>query len=143
MPEIAAPIDPDLIQPTSGGIALIASRERATGRIVFPARPASDERFERVTLPRAGRLWSWTIQRFRPKSPPYNGPDAFEPYAVGYVELDGALIVEARLADVAFENLSIGMAMRLVPLRFTIADGAHRTTYAFAPAPPQTHGDAE
>ena len=39
------------------------------------------------TFPAKARLWSWTVQRFRPKSPPYAGPVAFEPYAVGYVDL--------------------------------------------------------
>lgn len=134
MPDIALPpIADDLICPRGEGIALVASRDRETGRVLFPARPESDGRYQRTTLPTEGRLWSWTIQRFRPKSPPYAGADAFEPYAVGYIELDGALIVEARLTDVAFDALTIGMRMRLVPLPFTLADGTQRTTFAFAP----------
>ncbi len=134
MPDLTpALIAQDLICPVGDGIALIASRDRETGRIIFPPRAENDARYERVTLPRRGRLWSWTIQRFRPKSPPYAGPEAFEPYAVGYVELDGALIVETRLADVTFDCLTIGMAMQLVPLAFTTADGTVRTSFAFAP----------
>lgn len=131
--QLPALIAENLICPSDDGIALIVSRNRETGRLHFPARPENDPRYERVTLPRQGRLWSWTVQRFRPKSPPYAGPDAFEPYAVGYVELDGALIVESRLADVAFDRLTIGMAMQLVPLAFTTADGVLRTSFAFAP----------
>ena len=50
-------------------------------------------------LARRGTLWSWTIQRFRPKSPPYTGPEEFEPYGVGYVELPGEVRVEARLTE--------------------------------------------
>lgn len=134
MPDtLPVPIADGLICPHTEGIALLASRERATSRICFPARPEGDMRYDRVVLPRTGRLWSWTVQRFRPKSPPYVGPEAFEPYAVGYVELDGALIVEGRLVDVAFDDLEIGMAMRVVPLPFEMTDGMVRTSFAFAP----------
>ena len=80
-----------------------------------------------------GKLWSWTIQRFRPKSPPYDGPDAFEPYAVGYVELAAELVLETRLTGVSFDDLRIGMELRLVPLPFTLASGEERVTFAFAP----------
>ncbi|APL96051.1 OB-fold domain-containing protein [Sphingobium indicum] len=134
MPDtLPIPIADGLICPDADGIALLASRERATHRLCFPARPEDDTRYDRVLLPRTGRLWSWTVQRFRPKSPPYAGPEAFEPYAVGYVELDGALIVEGRLVDVAFDDLAIGMAMRVVPLPFPLADGTVRTSFGFAP----------
>lgn len=134
MPDLlSAPIAENLICPVADGVALVASRDLLTGSLHFPARAADDAHYERILLPREGRLWSWTVQRFRPKSPPYAGPEAFEPYAVGYVELEGALIVEARLADVAFDKLAIGMAMRVVPLALTMADGAVRTSFAFAP----------
>lgn len=134
MPDmLAPPIDDSLICSTADGIALIASRDRRTGRVVFPARPQDDVDHERITLSGEGRLWSWTIQRFRPKSPPYAGPEAFEPYAVGYVELDDQLIVEGRLVDVAFDGLAIGAPMRLVPYPFTFADGSVRASFAFAP----------
>lgn len=134
MPDmLAPPIADDLLSLSADGIRLIASRERATGRIFFPPRARDESRFEPVILPAEGRLWSWTIQRFRPKSPPFAGPEAFEPYAVGYVALDGALIVEARLVVVDFGALRIDMPMRLVPLPFTLASGEVRTSFAFAP----------
>jgi hypothetical protein len=108
--------------------ALIGGRDRATGRVVFPC-PLDESRFEAIALPREGRIWSWTVQRFRPKSPPYAGPDAFEPYALAYVELPGATIVESRLTGFAFEDLRVGLPCRLVAETF---DG--RRSYAFAPA---------
>lgn len=114
--------------------ALIGGRHRQTGRIVFPC-PDDPDRWEPIDLPRRGTLWSWTIQRFRPKTPPYAGPDAFEPSAVGYVELPGAVIVEAWLTGVAFDALAIGLEMELVFLPFTTdADGNEIRIYAFAPA---------
>ena len=66
---------------------LIGGRDRVSGRIVFPCPPGTE--FEPVPLGRHGSLWSFTVQRYRPKSPPYAGPEAFTPWAVGYVELPG------------------------------------------------------
>jgi hypothetical protein len=112
---------------------LIGGRDRRTGRILFP-KPPEDERFEELLLPHRGTLWSYTVQRFRPKSPPYAGPIPFEPFAVGYVALAEAVIAESRLTDVVFEQLRIGMPMELtiIPLR-TDSDGTVVTTFAFRP----------
>ncbi|GGC13602.1 hypothetical protein GCM10011494_35570 [Novosphingobium endophyticum] len=87
-----------------------------------------------MPLGREGKLWSYTIQRFRPKTPPYAGPEAFSPWVVAYVELPGETIVEARLVDVAFEDVAIGMSLRLVqaPLDPDAADPV--LIPAFAPA---------
>ncbi|UAB79341.1 OB-fold domain-containing protein [Erythrobacter sp. SCSIO 43205] len=93
---------------------LIGGRERETGRVVFPL--PDNDRYEAYPLSREGTLWSYTIQRFRPKSPPYAGPEAFEPWALGYVELPGETIVEARIANVDFDDIEIGM-----PLQLTVA----------------------
>ena len=112
---------------------LLGGKHRSTGRLVFPL-PEDSDNYEPFRLPGAGKLWSYTIQRFRPKTPPYIGPEAFEPFALGYVELPNALIVESRLTDVAFDRLRIGMPMKLVVIPFcTAPDGATLTTYAFKP----------
>lgn len=95
---------------------LIGGHNRTTGRIVFPC--PNDEQFEATPLGRQGTLWSFTVQRFRPKSPPYAGPEAFSPWAIGYVELPGETIVEARLTNVPLDQIRIGMPLRLtfIPL---------------------------
>ena len=114
---------------------LVGGRHRTSGRHVFPF-PAGQEGadYDRVLLEPAGKLWSWTIQRFRPKSPPYTGPEAFEPYAVGYVELPGQVIVEGRLVNVAFDALSIGAPFRTTIVPFAEdADGTPVLTYSFEP----------
>jgi uncharacterized OB-fold protein len=112
---------------------LIGGRHRETGRIVFPM-PVATESFEPVALPRKGTLWSYTVQRFEPKNPPYNADGPFTPFAVGYVELPSAVIVESRLTDVSFDALHVGMAMELttIPLR-TEPDGTKVVTFAFRP----------
>ena len=64
-------------------------------------------------LPAVGTLWTWTVQRFPPKSPPFvPPPGGFAPFAVGYVELDGGARIEAVL-DVDPASVHIGMTLRV------------------------------
>ncbi|MGF7155618.1 Zn-ribbon domain-containing OB-fold protein [Novosphingobium gossypii] len=111
---------------------LIGGTDRETGRIVFPC-PASD-RFTPVPLASEGTLWSYTVQRFRPKTPPYAGPEAFEPWVVAYVELPGQVIVEARLNDVAFEDVAVGMPVRFAPSALDPHDPESPLIPAYVPA---------
>lgn len=110
---------------------LIGGQHRLTGEIVFPM-PQGDaaQHFDAVPLSPTGTLWSWTSQDFRPKSPPYAGPEAFTPYLIGYVELPGQIIVETRIEGASLADLSLGMAMTTVITEF--APG--RSTFAFSPA---------
>jgi uncharacterized OB-fold protein len=110
--------------------ALIASER--DGRLSFPPRPGGTP----YLLKRRGTLWSFTSQNFRPPVP-YDGDDTvetFKPYLVGYVELEGELIVEGRLTDCTIDQLELGLPMelRLVPYT-TRPDGTEILTYAFAP----------
>jgi uncharacterized protein len=93
---------------------LIGGRNRVTGRIVFPCPPSAE--FEPYPLKREGILWSYTIQRYRPKSPPYAGPEAFKPWPVAYVALEGETMVEARLSNVEFDAIKIGMKLEFAPV---------------------------
>jgi len=91
---------------------------------------------EDVELATRGTLWTWTVQAFPPKAPPYLGPvgDDFKPYGVGYVELPGQLRVEGRLTISDPEQLKIGMEMELVLDPLSIDDDGNQVvTYAFAP----------
>lgn len=111
---------------------LIGGKDRETGRIVFPCPPASTH--EPVPLSREGTLWSFTVQRFRPKTPPYLGPEAFAPWVVAYVELPGEVIVEARLDNVAFDAVKVGMPVRFAPGLLDPADPESPYIPAFVPA---------
>jgi uncharacterized protein len=90
-----------------------------------------------VLLPRTGSLWTWTVQGFRPKSPPYKADDTvetFEPFGVGYVDLAGELLVEARLTESDPERLRIGAEMELVVVPvYQEPGGTEVLTYAFRP----------
>jgi uncharacterized OB-fold protein len=119
---------------------LIGSRCGSCGMTTFPAqdscaRCASTDMQEHL-LPRRGVLWAWTTQDFPPPSPPYGGPtgDAFEPYGIGYVQLDDDVRVESRLTVADPDSLGIGMEMELVILPFrTDDDGNEVVTFAFRP----------
>ena len=130
---------------------LIGSRFPESGVITFPRQSScprtSSTVVEDVPLPRQGRLWSWTIQGFLPKSPPYAGretPQTFVPYGVGYVQLegeDGGVIVESRLTENDPDRLRIGMPVELVIVPFTTDDeGREVVTFAFAPVTGDSEG---
>lgn len=113
-----------------GGLVLVGGRCEECAAVAFPrtgscARCTSDRVREEI-LPTAGVLWTWTVQHFQPKEP-YDGPAAFQPYGVGYVDL-GDVLVEARLTIT--EGLRVGMPMTLVEDHYT----EDFTTYAFAPS---------
>lgn len=110
---------------------LIASER--DGVLSFPARPDG----RRHLLGRTGNLWAFTTQQFRPPSPPYDGNDTdatFQPYAIGYVELPGELLIQARLTEADPAKLHIGQRMDLRIVPYTVRDdGTEVLTYAFAP----------
>ena len=117
---------------TEPELRLIGGRCRRTQKIVFP-RPSSGD-YEALPLPTAGVLWSFTVQRVAPKSPPYRGALPFTPFAVGYVELPGALIVESRLTDIDFDTLRIGMPLQLTTVDLGAPGGERLLAFAFRPA---------
>jgi uncharacterized OB-fold protein len=116
---------------------LIGSECRRCGVVAFPRQDScaacTSSDVQARPLARRGTLWTWTIQCFAPKSPPYAGAaDDFEPYGVGYVELPGEVRVEARLTEADPARLRIGMPMELVLIPAPGSSGAQ--TYAFRPA---------
>ena len=90
-----------------------------------------------IELSATGTLWSWTIQGFPPKSPPYarqETPESFIPYGVGYVELPEKVLVETRLTRNDPDGLKIGMTMELVIEAFMQDDqGNDLMCFAFKP----------
>ena len=132
-----APIAPGLFEVVDGEPRLIGGVRKGDGKIVFPM-PEGPEaaNYESIRLSPDGTLWSFTVQRFRPKTPPYLGADdetTFKPFALGYVELPGQVIVESRIATDDFDQLKVGMPMRLTLAPFHKA-GGDVLTFAFQPA---------
>ncbi|MAT95317.1 MAG: DNA-binding protein [Halioglobus sp.] len=100
--------------------ALLGSRCNDCGVATFPQASScmacSGENVSVEELPRRGKLWTWTVQRFMPKAPYDSGEtmETFQPYGVGYVELPGGVRVEGRLTENDPSRLSIGMEMEVV-----------------------------
>jgi uncharacterized protein len=120
------------------GPRLIAGRRKADGEMRFPMPQGPEaDLYDPVELAREGRLWSYTVQRFRPKTPPYIGADderSFRPFAVGYVEFPGQVIVEGRILVDDFASLKIGQPMTVDLEEFATSTRGAVTTYAFRPA---------
>jgi uncharacterized OB-fold protein len=126
---------------------LIGAQCSSCGLAAFPAGPdpfacqrCGGTGFTETLLPDRGTLWTFTTQDFRPPSPPYDGADTaetFQPYALGYVELPGEVMVEARLTEPDPARLAIGQPMRLAIVPYRAGpDGTEIVTFAFAPVAP-------
>lgn len=135
------PITDGLFTWPSDAPRLLASRCTACGNHMFPVQQScsrcSGASTETVELGRRGTLWTWTVQSYPPKAPPFAGnddPATFVPYGVGYIDIDGQLLVESRLTVSDPEQIEIGMELELVvdPL-FVNDDGDEVVTFAFAP----------
>ena len=130
------PVAAGLFEETPDGPRLLGAACRRCGVVTFP-RQGSCPRCTALDmqdrpLAREGALWSWTIQCFAPKSPPYAGAaEDFVPYGVGYIELPGEVRVEALLTESDPGRLEIGMPMRLTLI--PAPGNAGTTTFAFEP----------
>jgi len=127
----------DDMRETEFGPTLVGGRCDACDAVAFPRQNScarcSGVEISEYSLKREGTLWSFTIQGFRPKDP-YDGPKEFEPYGVGYVDLEGELLVEARLTLADPAQLKIGMPLVLVTQSYTHdPDRTAVQTFAFAP----------
>jgi len=135
------PIEEGLFTWPSDDPRLIGARCRSCSRVTFPVQQSCPyctlEDMERIELSKRGKLWTWTIQGFYPKSPPYAGPETketFVPYGVGYIELAPGVKVESRLTENNPEKLKIGMDVELVIQKFKEDEkGNEVMIYAFKP----------
>jgi uncharacterized OB-fold protein len=118
---------------SSGTTRLVGGRCSACSAVMFPLRKrcaaCAGGQVARMLLPTRGTLWTYTVQRFMPPSPPYrDSTENFTPFGVGYVQLDDIVRVESRLIGDP-ETFRIGMALQLVPL----LDTEGEPIFAFAP----------
>ena len=145
MPLTTPPGVPErLLMVDETGARLVSTSCSSCGGWTFPvqdncARCGSAEVAD-LLLPNRGRIWSYTVQTFRPPSPPFapgpaDGPDDFQPYGVGMVEFEGGRCVHGRLAEADREKLSIGLPVEtiLIPIE------GDEVGFAFRPVP-ETEG---
>ena len=122
---------PELLAGTPSEPVLLGSECRRCGTVSFPrqnALPALhvDRRQPSAGSPAAARSGAGRSSASARSPRPTPGPEAFEPYGVGYIELPGEVRVEARLTESDPAKLRIGMEMELT----LIPEGA---TFAFRP----------
>ena len=129
-------VDDSLLMGSASDSPLRGARCRKCSAVTFPFQEScprcTASGMTEHALARTGRLWSFTVQRFRPK-PPYDGPAEFEPYAVGYVDLAGEVLVEARLVHQPGRTPRIGERLELVQTPYAEVDGVAVRTFAFSP----------
>ncbi|MGQ9677265.1 MAG: Zn-ribbon domain-containing OB-fold protein [Chloroflexota bacterium] len=119
-------------------VRLKGTRCRACGEVFLGRRVACEaclgSEMEDITLSDSGRLYTYTIIRYRPPGA-YKGPDPHVPFAVGLVELPEQLRVMSRLTDCEFDRLEVGMPLKLVVAPFYIDEqGREVISYSFKPA---------
>jgi uncharacterized OB-fold protein len=82
------------------------------GKIFYPPRLICDacqhREFEPVTLPKTGKIDTFTVIRV----PPSQFQD-LAPYAVGVVELDNGVKIMSQIVDCEFDEIEIGKPVRL------------------------------
>jgi len=140
------PIAEGLFEWPSDSPRLIGGQCGRCGVVTFPSGhrcpSCGSKEVDTIFLPTRGTLWTFTTQDFALKEP-YRGAkteESFEPFGLGYIDLDGKVKVEARLTERSPEKLTIGMNMDLVLIPiYTDSDGTEVLTYAFEPAH-ETHG---
>ncbi len=88
------------------------------------------DKIESVTLANEGTLWTYTVIRHKPPGD-YLGPEPFEPYALGLVELpDGVRIMTPLVGDV--DEFEIGSTVRSVPWVLVSDDGKAYRAFRYA-----------
>ncbi|MDX2910192.1 Zn-ribbon domain-containing OB-fold protein [Streptomyces griseiscabiei] len=119
-----AAADPAALGPVAAR-PLRGSRCPACAVTVHPADPVCPRcggPAEPVVLSTTGTVWTWTVQRYAPKSPPYVPPEGgFRPFVVGYVELPEGVRILAVLDGVRPEEMRIDM-----PVTLTAGEGVPR-----------------
>lgn len=124
---------------------LVGSRCGTCGAVTFPAQAScprcTGDDVSAHPLSDRGTVWASTVQRFTPKTPYLGADGSLPPFGVGYVDLDGEVLVEARLVG-DLERLGIGAPVSLTLEPLPGRDGEPVWTFAFAPTEPADGWDA-
>lgn len=136
----ARPVTPGLFE-QGAPPALLGSRCEGCATHYFP-RTAScrnpackSPALVEVRLSPKGKLYSYTVQRYRPPAPFAMEPWA--PYALGLVELPEGVRVLSMLTGVGLDDIRINMPVELVTeALYQDENGQPVLTYKFAPSAP-------
>ena len=133
------PVAEDLFRATADGPALVGTRCTGCGTHYFPKslscrNPACQAKtVEEVMMGRRGRLYSYTVQAYRP--PALFRMDDWAPYVIGLVELPEGLRVMGMLTGCERGDVHIDMPLELViEALYRDEQGRDVVTYKFSPA---------
>ena len=132
------PVAEDLFRSTPDGPALVGTRCTGCGTHYFPKslscrNPACHAKaIEEVAMGRRGRLYSYTVQAYRP--PALFRMDDWAPYVIGLVELPEGLRVMGMLTGCELSDIHIDMPLELViETLYRDENGRDISTYKFSP----------
>jgi uncharacterized protein len=117
---------------------LLGSRCRTCGTHYFPRTSecrnptCTDGQLLDVAISRRGRLYSFTVQHYRP--PPPFRMEPWAPYTIGVLELPEGLRIMGMLSGVAPMDLRIDMELEVISEQlYQDEQGRIVVTYKFAP----------
>ena len=118
-------------------VSLMGTRCRDCGEVLLGEAIAcqlcQSQNVESISLSRTGKLYSYTINWNRPPGD-YKGPEPFQPFAVGLVELPEGIRIVSVLTDCDFDKLKVGMNLELsVEELYKDEEGNTVVTYKFRP----------
>ncbi|MFC2067203.1 Zn-ribbon domain-containing OB-fold protein [Chloroflexota bacterium] len=118
-------------------VTLMGSRCRNCEEVYFGKAVACQncqgEDLEDTALSREGTLYTYTIIQNKPPGD-YKGSDPFEPFAVGLVELPEGIRILAPLAGCSFDEIKIGMKLKLsIDEFYKDEEGRTVLSYSFRP----------
>jgi uncharacterized OB-fold protein len=128
---LSKPLDPP------ENVNLMGCRCRSCKEVFFGKTAAcwqcgSDD-IESTALSREGTLYTYTIMRNKPPGD-YKGPDPFEPFVAGLVELPEGIAILAPIEGCRFEDIKINMKLELaIETLYLDESGRNVLAYKFRP----------
>ncbi len=118
-------------------VRLMGSKCSACGEVFFgkaiACQQCQSQDMKDVPLSRYGVLYSYTFIRNKPPGD-YKGPDPFEPFAIGLVELPDGIRILSPLGGCRFEEVKIGMELELsIEEFYEDSEGRKVLSYKFVP----------
>lgn len=116
------------------GVRCKGCRSVSFPRFINRHRPnCSNRETEEILLSNKGVLRSYTIQRYQPP-PLFKGPEPFEPYPIGSLELPEGIEIFGIIKDCPLDAIKVGMEMEIIFEKlYTDIEGKDRLIWKFRP----------
>ena len=130
------PIREGLLLNTSQGldhVRLAGSQCNNCGEVSLGSIPlcpnCGGDQMNQIALSDRGTLWTYTVARHKPPGD-YRGPEPFEPFGVGLIELPEGVRVMSRI-DGEIDKLRVGKMMIFTPSLRHESNGEDVVTFCF------------